>query len=494
MSQKLIICAVLIISQFLPNNGYALDDFFKEQTDVMNTFFKNQFQRVEQAVNTQYDEAVKVQTKVKDYIEEQKKKISDDVNNYVDKVKDNGRYFVDTWSFMPTEDPESRLVNPDLVLSVPSIISRNGYNCETHTILSKGYLLNVHRIPRPKHGGQIPKKTVLLQHGLFASSADWIMNGPEKSLGYILADAGYDVWMTNIRGNKYSKEHAWYKENTKEYWNFSWNEVALYDIPAVIDYIRNIKGEDTKIAYVGHSMGTTILFTMLSLRPEYNDKLSVGVALAPEVFISNMKSPIKSLASIASHLAHTEMIYGAHEFLPKKSFLGRMNKMCEAENMDVSVCNNVVFYICGADEEQYNKTLLPFFLSNLGTGTSWKTALHMSQMVLAEKFQQFDYGYAERNQRIYGSDNPPEYDLSKVTLNVTLFWAKNDLLSDERDVMKLHERLPHSTLYLVPFEKFNHMDYLWAKDAPRLVNDKVMEVLNKAMDTENRNVFFSFIF
>lgn len=485
---------VLITSLFIPNKGYALGDFFQEQLDMVNAVIKDQFQRVEEAVNTKYDEAVKVQTKVKDYIEEQQKKISDDVNNYVDKVKENGRYLIDTWSFMPTDDPASRLENPDLVLSVPSIISRNGYNCETHTVLSEGFLLNVHRIPRSKHGGEVPKKTVLLQHGLFASSADWILNGPEKSLGYVLADAGYDVWMTNIRGNKYSKEHAWLKENTKEYWNFSWNEVALFDIPAVIDYIRKVKGEDAKIAYIGHSMGTTILFTMLSLRPEYNEKLSVGLALAPEVFISNMKSPIKSLASVTSHIAHTEMVYGAHEFLPKKSFLGQMNKMCEAQQMDSYVCDNVIFYICGADDEQFNRTLLPFFLSNLGTGTSWKTALHMSQLVLSEKFQQFDYGYADRNQRIYGSDTPPEYDLSKVTLNVTLFWAQNDLLSNEKDVMKLHEKLPSSTLYLVPFPKFNHIDYLWAKDAPRLVNDKVLEILDEAMKPEERNLFFPFRF
>ena len=30
----------------------------------------------------------------------------------------------------------------------------------------------------------------------------------------------------------------------------------------------------------------------------------------------------------------------------------------------------------------------------------------------------------------YGQETPPEYDLSKVTCPVSLFWSDNDLLAD----------------------------------------------------------------
>ena len=41
------------------------------------------------------------------------------------------------------------------------------------------------------------RPAVLLQHGLLQSSAVWVDNRPGEALAFILADAGFDVWLVS---------------------------------------------------------------------------------------------------------------------------------------------------------------------------------------------------------------------------------------------------------------------------------------------------------
>ncbi|XP_063825336.1 lipase 3-like [Ostrinia nubilalis] len=435
------------------------EEYITRQKTKANDYFETQINYIKQIMDSTYKEI--------------------NGNTWIKAVEDYIDNFKDRTSFMHSDDPGARLKDPELILSVPAMVTSNGYDCETHSVVSEGYILTVHRIPRAKAGGSTPNKAVILQHGLFDSSANFIASGPEKSLGYVLADAGYDVWMANVRGNRYCREHSRYKTNTKEFWNFSFHEIGLYDMPAIIDYIHKVKGDGAKVGYIGHSMGTTIMYTMLSLRPEYNEKLSVGVALAPAVFMANMESPVRVLHAGASRAAHAALLLRSYE-VGQADYLDRLGKICQTE-LASDYCKRLAFYIIGKDEEQWNKFRMLQFLAN-GGGASWKCILHYAQTHLSGKFQQFDYESPARNRAVYNSDTPPEYDLKKVTLNTTLFWAENDLMCSEKDVQKLHDTLPETTtMYMVPFSKFNHADYLWAVDAPKLVNVKILEVLEEGM-------------
>ena len=86
-----------------------------------------------------------------------------------------------------------------------------------------------------------------------------VLGEGEKPLPMGLLDLGYDVWLTNMRGTKYSRKHETLDSSDpySEYW---------------------------KVAYVGVSLGTTIMFYALTQETEetyFADNMSVFIALAP---------------------------------------------------------------------------------------------------------------------------------------------------------------------------------------------------------------------
>lgn len=84
-----------------------------------------------------------------------------------------------------------------------------------------------------------------MQHGIADSSDTWILNAKERAPAFVAAEAGYDVWMGNARGNKYSRRHKTLKTTDAAYWDNSFVEVAKYDIPAFLEYIKqNTKLQD----------------------------------------------------------------------------------------------------------------------------------------------------------------------------------------------------------------------------------------------------------
>ena len=136
----------------------------------------------------------------------------------------------------------------------------NGFLYEEHKVTtSDGYILTVLRIPgQTTDTAKEKKPPVFFQHGITSAADTWIMNYVEKAPAFVAAAAGYDVWLGNSRGNKYSLEHTTLDadKDSATYWDFDWKEMGLIDLPTVFDMITGETGYE-KVAYIGHSQGTS---------------------------------------------------------------------------------------------------------------------------------------------------------------------------------------------------------------------------------------------
>lgn len=123
--------------------------------------------------------------------------------------------------------------------------------------------------------------------------------------------------------------------------------------------------------------------------------------------------------------------------------------------------------------------MVPVYLSHSPSGISCKQITHYTQSYVSGKFSKLNRG-SEENIRIYGSTTPPEYNLTKVTAPVVVYYGESDSFVDSTDVTILHEKVANPRgLHKIPIKEFNHLDFLWAMNAPILVYEPMLKLMNE---------------
>lgn len=369
----------------------------------------------------------------------------------------------------------------DLHLNATELLKKYEYPVEEHTVVTDdGYFLTLFRISTKKQqiNDVTVKPAVFLMHGLLGSADDWLLMGPGKSLAYLLADAGYDVWLGNARGNKYSRRHTSKHPAVNDFWQFSTDEVALHDLPAMIDYVLKTSGQE-KLHYVGHSQGTTAFFALAADFPAYNEKIISMHALAPMAYMKNARSPlIRMVAPNSPFQARLRRLIGRGAFEPSAELISTVGgDMCINEIGCKNVCSNVNFVMSGVSIADVSAADAAAAVSHLPAGGSVRSIEHYGQAIASGEFTKYSHG-PTINSRVYGTVEPPKYNLSQVTAPVTLYSAVDDWLAHPADVARLQTELAHAESYEVPEPHFSHMDFQFSTKAPELVYKKIIDSMN----------------
>lgn len=321
------------------------------------------------------------------------------------------------------------------------LFDENKYLIEEHQATTKdGYILNVYRVrlqqalieELPEANKKNVNKPVLLQHGLVGSSDDHFMNG-DKSYGYHFVNLGYDVWVGNNRGNKYNKQHVRLDISKQEFYDFSFQEMGLYDVPTFYDLIlSHYQDQSTKIIYAGQSQGTSQFFVAgadETTKTYIRSKTSRFFALNPIAYMTHIKS-----GQLKTFSHHAELLFGIAEFLGINNIVNwgcinpntlTIKALVWACNTFKSACNEL------ARLEVGDPTVLDFtdvfgtIITHVPSGGTAKCFDHFAQLIDGDKngnptFRKFDYGSELANMKHYNQITPPDWTFSDWDIPTTM--------------------------------------------------------------------------
>jgi len=362
-------------------------------------------------------------------------------------------------------------------------IEAKGYLTEEHFVTTPdGYILGLHRVsPHVVPGTTVdgadftapPQalRPVLVVHGFMQSSEAFaIRQRASDSLPLVLSDAGYDVWLGNNRGNKYSHKHIHKKPTHEDFWDYSLDDLARFDLPSMIDYVLAQTGAKT-LTLIGFSQGTAQSFAYLS-NPAASAKVNLFVALAPVSVPRGLANPIVD-SLIRARPDFIFLLFGKKQLLPSTLFWRNLLPRAQF----VKLIDFSLKFLFGWTTECLSESEKPLLYSHLYSHTSVKTVVQWFQMIQCSKFQMFDDYMASNYAENYTGYTLPQYQLGQIRTPIACFSGGRDTLPL---TPLLLSSLPKDRLVFVhKEEKYEHLDFMWAHDLSQKIFPKILALMNK---------------
>jgi pimeloyl-ACP methyl ester carboxylesterase len=368
-------------------------------------------------------------------------------------------------------------IPPEANQLFPEFVANLSYPVETHFITTEdGYINTYYRIQAKNSQIRSGLPVVYVQHGVADSGDNWIVNNESLAPGFILANNGFDVWFGNSRGNRYSHNHVGQKNSSNPngtYWDFSWQEMSLYDLPAAFEYIYAQTGE--LINYIGHSQGTTIMFAALARRdPVILQYLKKYLAAGPVAFVNHCNS---NLFHIMANADLGKWLYFADAkkiLYPTQTQYDYLELICE--DFDNIVCKSVLSTVADVNTTVDNVPRMDVFVGHYPAGASVQDMYYWNQMVENTQFSWYNYG-EKGNIEHYNQTTPPLYDLGQIDVPVYLFAGYFDRLADPTDVEVLKSQLTGSPEVVLNTYPYGHATFFWGYNTSWIYD--AINIMNK---------------
>jgi gastric triacylglycerol lipase len=369
-------------------------------------------------------------------------------------------------------------IPPEANYDFPQYIQSLNHPYEVHEVTTAdGYILTYFRIQKQFGTIQSGLPVIFLHHGLLDSADSFIINDEDQAPALILSDHGYDVWLGNNRGNKYGTGHIDpvnfnSSDPDSQFWDFSWQEMSLYDLPAGMQYIAEYTGQ--KVNYIGHSEGTSIMIAALARRdPTILQYMTKFIALAPVAFVEDSTSP---LVRIAAWLQVGYLLKDYDMFLKRKMFAWESEKsrhtMEDLCAVALDLCIIKLRLISDLKPAYDNTQRLVVTQGHFPAGTSLQNMMYWQQMYdNKDQFKMYDFGCPEKNLAHYNQTTPPAYDLSQIKEPMYLFAGQYDELAPPADTQRLRDLLTGASSVYYKLYPLGHSSFVYGKNVSGYMAD-----------------------
>ena len=397
----------------------------------------------------------------------------------------------------PPQTPEEVVVDPKCYRSSSheafTALIGDKYSYQEYTVKTEdGYTLTHLRLQTkldtPDQKFDTQRYPIVLLHSFAGDSVvSFLSNSVPLRIPLILADHNYDVWLVNNRGARFCREHETLDPREAEFWNFTLDQQAEFDIPSSLKLVFDQTQKKPVVYGDGH--GATLIIAALSdakIRPKVLPYVHSVLGYSPEVFFNHPNRDFEDLfRRLILRILRRSKIHddlGCDDWVTETA---NLEKNPTQEEIDENY-NFVKDF--NLHKDSYNHKRIYFYVDSLVmSGTSRVAYEHLYQLMSAEDkkqniFRKFDHGSEEKNTEVYGTPKPPAYDLSLLQEKFTFWVGLADPFAYHEDMADLKKKAPNAQIETIYIENWGH-DSGFA--GPRgLLHDQLVEKIQQHLATE----------